>query len=67
LLKALGIQSHLRPQTSLETRVFLNPSFLQEHAGQVRQAGVSVLSKELTWQMSQTTQKACAYPTPMAQ
>lgn len=43
-LKALGSQgtvSHLRALTSLEIRVFLNPSLLQEHAAQVRHAAVS--------------------------
>lgn len=69
-LKVLGIQStvsHLRTLTSLEIRVFLNPSLLQEHGAWVRQAGISVLSKELIWQMSQTTQKARVYLTSMAQ
>lgn len=67
-LKALDIQStvsHLRALTSLEIRVFLNPNLLQEHGAWVSQAGISVLSKELIWQMSQTTQKARVYLTPM--
>lgn len=57
-LNTLGIQS------PLEIRVFLNPSLLWEHAAQVRQAGTSVLSKELIWQ---TTQKTHVYHTPVAE
>lgn len=69
-LKPLGTQStvsHLRALTGLEIRVFLIPSLLRECATRVRQAGISVLSKELVWQMSQTTRKGCVYPTPVAQ